>query len=115
MAVGEWSDRRRRRTISEPMLWYRGGAWVHGRCGLGHAPQQPEVPGRSCVATGPRSRRLALSSPVNLVVSSNKLRYTRSIVVTETRGITRHRARLTGQGQITVPKAVRDALGAKPG
>jgi AbrB family looped-hinge helix DNA binding protein len=27
----------------------------------------------------------------------------------------RHRARLTRQGQITVPKAVRDALGAKPG
>lgn len=27
----------------------------------------------------------------------------------------RHRARLTGQGQITVPKAVRDALGARPG
>jgi len=29
--------------------------------------------------------------------------------------ITRQRARLTGQGQITVPKAVRDALGARPG
>ena len=28
---------------------------------------------------------------------------------------TRQRARLTGQGQITVPKAVRDALGARPG
>ncbi len=29
--------------------------------------------------------------------------------------VTRQRARLTGQGQITVPKAVRDALGARPG
>ena len=28
---------------------------------------------------------------------------------------TRRRARLTRQGQITVPKAVRDALGARPG
>ncbi len=28
---------------------------------------------------------------------------------------TRHRARLTRQGQITVPKSVRDALGARPG
>lgn len=28
---------------------------------------------------------------------------------------TRQRARLTRQGQITVPKAVRDALGARPG
>lgn len=28
---------------------------------------------------------------------------------------TRRRARLTAQGQITVPKAVRDALGARPG
>lgn len=27
----------------------------------------------------------------------------------------RHRARLTRQGQITVPKAIRDALGARPG
>ncbi len=27
----------------------------------------------------------------------------------------RRRARLTSQGQITVPKAVRDALGARPG
>ncbi|MES2209395.1 MAG: AbrB/MazE/SpoVT family DNA-binding domain-containing protein [Chloroflexota bacterium] len=27
----------------------------------------------------------------------------------------RQRARLTSQGQITVPKAVRDALGARPG
>ena len=26
-----------------------------------------------------------------------------------------HRARLTGRGQITVPKAIRDALGARPG
>jgi AbrB family looped-hinge helix DNA binding protein len=29
--------------------------------------------------------------------------------------LTRQRARLTGQGQITVPKAVREALGARPG
>ena len=29
--------------------------------------------------------------------------------------LTRQRARLTGQGQITVPKAVRDSLGARPG
>ncbi|MBA2700767.1 MAG: AbrB/MazE/SpoVT family DNA-binding domain-containing protein [Chloroflexi bacterium] len=28
---------------------------------------------------------------------------------------TRHRARLTRQGQITVPKAIRDSLGAQPG
>lgn len=28
---------------------------------------------------------------------------------------THHRARLTRQGQITVPKSVRDALGARPG
>lgn len=34
---------------------------------------------------------------------------------TDTLLITRQRARLTGQGQITVPKAVRDALGARPG
>jgi antitoxin PrlF len=27
----------------------------------------------------------------------------------------RHRARITSQGQITVPKAIRDALGARPG
>ncbi len=26
-----------------------------------------------------------------------------------------HRARITSQGQVTVPKAVRDVLGAKPG
>lgn len=36
-------------------------------------------------------------------------------MVTELSPGTRHRARLTGQGQITVPKAVRDALGAQPG
>lgn len=34
---------------------------------------------------------------------------------TETRLGNRQRARLTRQGQITVPKAVRDALGARPG
>lgn len=33
----------------------------------------------------------------------------------ETVGTARRRARLTSQGQITVPKAVRDALGARPG
>ena len=36
-------------------------------------------------------------------------------MVTESHGLTRRRARLTSQGQITVPKAVRDALGARPG
>jgi looped-hinge helix DNA binding domain, AbrB family len=36
-------------------------------------------------------------------------------MVTDSRGLTRRRARLTSQGQITVPKAVRDALGARPG
>ena len=36
-------------------------------------------------------------------------------VSTETRPDNRQRARLTRQGQITVPKAVRDALGARPG
>lgn len=36
-------------------------------------------------------------------------------VSTDALSITRQRARLTGQGQITVPKAVRDALGARPG
>lgn len=36
-------------------------------------------------------------------------------MVTESLGSTRRRARLTSQGQITVPKAVRDALGARPG
>jgi len=36
-------------------------------------------------------------------------------VVTDSRGLTRRRARLTSQGQITVPKAIRDALGARPG
>jgi antitoxin PrlF len=36
-------------------------------------------------------------------------------MVTGSRGSTRRRARLTSQGQITVPKAVRDALGARPG
>jgi len=34
---------------------------------------------------------------------------------TEARLANRHRARLTRQGQITVPKAVRDALGVRPG
>lgn len=34
---------------------------------------------------------------------------------TASRLANRQRARLTRQGQITVPKAVRDALGAKPG
>lgn len=34
---------------------------------------------------------------------------------TEVARSTRRRARLTRQGQITVPKAVRDALGARPG
>ena len=34
---------------------------------------------------------------------------------TEQRLGNRQRARLTRQGQITVPKAVRDALGARPG
>lgn len=29
--------------------------------------------------------------------------------------VTRRRARLTRQGQITIPKAVREALGARPG
>lgn len=36
-------------------------------------------------------------------------------VSTELHRDTRQRARLTRQGQITVPKAVRDALGARPG
>ncbi len=34
---------------------------------------------------------------------------------TDLHRITRQRARLTRQGQITLPKAVRDALGARPG
>ena len=36
-------------------------------------------------------------------------------MVTDATRTTRQRARLTRQGQITVPKAVRDALGARPG
>jgi len=36
-------------------------------------------------------------------------------VVTEVDRGKRQRARLTSQGQITVPKAVREALGARPG
>jgi AbrB family looped-hinge helix DNA binding protein len=36
-------------------------------------------------------------------------------MVTEVGPVKRQRARLTSQGQITVPKAVRDALGARPG
>jgi len=36
-------------------------------------------------------------------------------MVTEVARGKRQRARLTSQGQITVPKAVRDALGARPG
>lgn len=36
-------------------------------------------------------------------------------VSTELYRTTRSRARLTRQGQITVPKVVRDALGARPG
>jgi AbrB family looped-hinge helix DNA binding protein len=34
---------------------------------------------------------------------------------TETRRGNGHRARLTRQGQITVPKSIRDALGVRPG
>jgi len=37
------------------------------------------------------------------------------LMSTETRLGNRQRARLTRQGQITVPKAIRDALGARPG
>lgn len=36
-------------------------------------------------------------------------------MITERAPVTRRRARLTRQGQITMPKAVRDALGARPG
>jgi AbrB family looped-hinge helix DNA binding protein len=36
-------------------------------------------------------------------------------MITETEPVKRSRARLTRQGQITVPKAVRDALDMKPG
>ena len=36
-------------------------------------------------------------------------------MVTERTTVISQRARLTRQGQITVPKAVRDALGARPG
>lgn len=36
-------------------------------------------------------------------------------MVTDATQGARRRARLTSQGQITVPKAVRDALGARPG
>jgi AbrB family looped-hinge helix DNA binding protein len=36
-------------------------------------------------------------------------------MITDASRPTRHRARLTRQGQITVPKAVRDAIGARPG
>jgi AbrB family looped-hinge helix DNA binding protein len=36
-------------------------------------------------------------------------------MVTEVDRVKRQRARLTSQGQITVPKAVREALGARPG
>jgi AbrB family looped-hinge helix DNA binding protein len=36
-------------------------------------------------------------------------------MVTDRARVTRQRARLTSQGQITVPKAVREALGARPG
>lgn len=36
-------------------------------------------------------------------------------MITRTSSPKRHRARLTSQGQITVPKAIRDALGARPG
>jgi len=36
-------------------------------------------------------------------------------MATEVERVKRPRARLTSQGQITVPKAVREALGARPG
>jgi AbrB family looped-hinge helix DNA binding protein len=36
-------------------------------------------------------------------------------VTTESKPATRRRARITRQGQITVPKAIRDVLGARPG
>lgn len=45
----------------------------------------------------------------------NQVAITLVSMVTDATRLTRQRARLTRQGQITVPKAVRDALGARPG
>jgi AbrB family looped-hinge helix DNA binding protein len=36
-------------------------------------------------------------------------------MVIRTASSNRHRARLTSQGQVTIPKPVRDAMGARPG
>jgi antitoxin PrlF len=82
--------------------WHRSDATVRWyQDSIGTRARAPIVARRSC------GRRIEL----------NITEGTSNVTVMTTRATlgNRHRARLTSQGQITVPKAIRDALGARPG